>query len=400
MISNTAQRFHSLPIPLFVILWLVGWTLRVPVLAAPPLATRIGATYELEAAGIGALTMLPVVAIAFGAIPAAMIIARFGLKAAIVGGLLLMAATSSARGYAPSSTILFLMSVLMGLGVAVFQTALPAATRVWTPNHTALGSAIYLNGMMVGEMSGAGLTLPIVMPMAAGDWRLALVIWSVPIVLIALVSALARPPEGKGELSESASNKVHSTATLPRWSDRQIWRYGILLASSVVAFYVINSYAGAILEDRGETEGLAGVIFAYNATPLLASFTVLAVPKWIGRQQPIAVSAVIAVAGLAGFTFLSGWPSWLAALIAGFAASIELILLVSLPAFIAKGHAITRLSAGMTLIGYGMAFVLPLAGGWLAKRLDWLEMALIPSLVFMVIALFAVGKGQRFPEYE
>lgn len=81
---------------MFAILWLVGWTLRVPVLAAPPLATRIGDAYGLDTAGIGALTMLPVVAIAFGAVPAAMIIARFGLKAAIAGGLLVMGAASSA----------------------------------------------------------------------------------------------------------------------------------------------------------------------------------------------------------------------------------------------------------------------------------------------------------------
>jgi CP family cyanate transporter-like MFS transporter len=54
----------------------------------------------------------------------------------------------------------------------------------------------------------------------------------------------------------------------------------------------------------------------------------------------------------------------------------------------------------MTLIGYGIAFVLPLAGGWLAKRLDWLELALVPSLIFMLVALLVVGKERRYPKYE
>jgi CP family cyanate transporter-like MFS transporter len=89
----------------------------------------------------------------------------------------------------------------------------------------------------------------------------------------------------------------------------------------------------------------------------------------------------------------------MAALITGFAASVELILLVSLPAVIATGHAVTRLSAGMTLIGYGIAFILPLAGGMLAKHLNWLEFALIPSLVFMIAALAAAGRQRRFPAY-
>jgi CP family cyanate transporter-like MFS transporter len=144
---------------------------------------------------------------------------------------------------------------------------------------------------------------------------------------------------------------------------------------------------------------LAEFLFAYNATPLAASLAVLAAPGWIGRQRPIAVTAALSVAGLAGFTFLSGWASWMAALITGFAASVELILLVSLPAVIATGHAVTRLSAGMTLIGYGIAFILPLAGGMLAKHLNWLEFALIPSLVFMIAALAAAGRQRRFPAY-
>ena len=140
---------RSLPLGMFTILWLIGWTLRVPILAAPPLATRIADTFGFGETGIGALTMLPLVAVAFGAIPAAWLIARFGLRVSIAGGIAIMAFASIARGYVPSSALLFAVSILMGLGVAVFQTALPAAARTWTPSHAALGSAIYLNGMMV-----------------------------------------------------------------------------------------------------------------------------------------------------------------------------------------------------------------------------------------------------------
>ena len=393
------RRQQSLPIVMFVILWLIGWTLRVPVLAAPPLATRMADAFGLDAAGIGALTMLPVVAIAFGAIPAALIIGRFGLKTAIVGGVLLMALASMARGYAPSSVVLFVASVVMGLGVAVFQTALPSATRVWTPGHVALGNAVYLNGMMVGEMSGAGLTLPVVLPLAGGDWRMALLLWSVPIVVIAIAAALVRSPADEA-VAPADADCVSRATSFPRWNEAQVWQFGMLLAGSVVMFYIFNSYAAIILQDRGETEHLAWLLFAYNATPLLASFVVLAAPHWIGQRGPIAASAALSVVGLAGFAFLSGWASWLGALLTGFASSVELILLMSLPAAIAQGRAVTRLSAGMTLVGFGVAFVLPLAGGWLAKKVDWLEFALIPSLVFGVVVLLLVGRARRYPEYR
>ena len=156
--------------------------------------------------------MLPVVMVAAGAVPAAWIIARFGLRRAIVAGLLVMTAGSVGRGQVPSSTELFIVSAIMGLGVALFQTALPAATRVWTPTHVALGSAVYLNGMMLGELSGAGLTLPVVLPLAGGDWRMALVLWAIPILLITLLVAFVRLPK------PSSDNEPETAPLLPQYS--------------------------------------------------------------------------------------------------------------------------------------------------------------------------------------
>jgi CP family cyanate transporter-like MFS transporter len=288
----------------------------------------------------------------------------------------------------------------MGLGVAVFQTALPAATRVWTPTHVALGSAVYLNGMMLGELSGAGLTLPLVLPLAGGDWRFALILWAIPILLIAALVALVRLPIELSDTKDIESTCLAPNKSLPSWKDGRVWQYGLLLASSAVAFFAINAYSGTLLRARGETEALGGLLFAYNAMPLVASFIVLAVPKWIGLRAPIAVSAVLAAAGMAGFVLLDSWASWAAALVTGCASTVELILIVSLPPAIAKGIAVTRLSAGMTLVGFTIAFALTLVGGWFADITGWIEMALIPSLVFMIVALAALGRTAAYPGYE
>jgi CP family cyanate transporter-like MFS transporter len=77
-----------------------------------------------------------------------------------------------------------------------------------------------------------------------------------------------------------------------------------------------------------------------------------------------------------------------------------LILLVSLPPAIARDNAVTRLSAGMTLIGFSITFALTLIGGWFADSTGWIELALIPSLVFMIAALAALGRTVRYPNYE
>ena len=44
----------------------------------------------------------------------------------------------------------------MGLGVAMMQPSLPALLPRWLePKHLAIGSAIYMNGMLMGEFIGA-----------------------------------------------------------------------------------------------------------------------------------------------------------------------------------------------------------------------------------------------------
>ena len=383
---------------MLVALWLVGWALRVPILAAPPLAVEIGNSFGLGKAGIGALTMLPVMAVALGAIPAAWIISRYSLRRVIAGGVLIMAVASAARGYVPSASLLFACSLFMGLAVALFQTALPSATRVWTPKHIALGSAVYLNGMMLGETSGAGLTLPVVMPLAGGDWALAILFWSIPVVLIAALVAFM--PIANDTEENAPATSQNSQPTLPRLNDIHVWQYGLLLASSVVAFYVINAYCASVLTSRGEEYALEELIFAFNAMPLLASFVLLLAPNWVGLRAPLAIAAVFAALGLLGFIFTDGWLSWAGALVCGFAATIELILLVSLPPAIAKGIAVTRLSAGMSLLGFSLAFVCTLIGGYLADWFAWTELALMPALTFMLGALLMLGRQARYPEYR
>jgi CP family cyanate transporter-like MFS transporter len=110
----------------------------------------------------------------------------------------------------------------------------------------------------------------------------------------------------------------------------------------------------------------------------------------------LAVFTIIAALGLAGFVVLDGLMSWAAAVVAGLASTVQLILLVSIPAAIAKGLGVTRLSAGTTLVGYAIAFVLPVIGGWLAESAGETEMALLPALIFSFLMIPALGRDRRY----
>ena len=65
-------------LPVAVLLWLAGVYLRIPVLVAPPLAPFIGDELALTQALTGALTTLPILMLAIGAMPGSLAIARIG----------------------------------------------------------------------------------------------------------------------------------------------------------------------------------------------------------------------------------------------------------------------------------------------------------------------------------
>lgn len=88
---------------ILALLWFAGLYLRIPILLAPPLAPRISADLGLSQAATGALTTLPVLMLALGAILGSLIVARLGARNAVVAGLALAAVASMARGMAPPS---------------------------------------------------------------------------------------------------------------------------------------------------------------------------------------------------------------------------------------------------------------------------------------------------------
>ena len=142
-------------IGILCLLWATGLFLRIPVLAVSPLAGQIADDLNLSTTSTGALTILPVVVLALAAPLAIWVIARIGPARTIAAGLALSAILSASRGWSSSAAVLFAASIGMGTGIALFQTALPSAVRGWLPRHAGLGSAVYLNGMMVGELVGA-----------------------------------------------------------------------------------------------------------------------------------------------------------------------------------------------------------------------------------------------------
>jgi len=379
----------SLPWGALSLLWLVGLYMRLPILIAPPLAGEIAEALSLGSAAVGALTTVPYVVLALSMMLAVRFARRIGMLRALTLALAVVALGSGARGLTLSAPVLFTASVVMGLGLAVMQVTVPALLRDWTPSHLGLGSAIYLNGMTVGELLGAGGTRPVVLTLAGDSWQMALLLWSLPaLVIVVLLAVRLRKSSRRGK-GAAVSEAVPSRSLSLR--SARVWLMGVPLAASIGLFMGTNAYLSSILEARGEAELLTLALLFYNASPLAASLVMLwRGRRWITRRRPLGIFAALGVLGLLGFLGMEGWPALIALVISGFGITLELTLIMALPPCLERGEAVASLTAGMSFVGYSMAFVMPMIGGWLAEAFSHESLALWPMLLFATLSLVAV----------
>src|SRR6202049_5009528 len=177
-----------------LLLWLGGIDLRLTLLAVPPVIPLIHHELHLDEKAVGALVALPVLLLGTAAVPGSLLIAKLGVRGALVAGLGMVALFGAVRGVGPSTTVLFSATFLMGVGVAVCQPAFPSLVRDWFPARIAIATAVYSNGVLLGDPLPVSLTPPVaVLPLAHGDWRWALALWSIVVIVSAVAIAIAAP---------------------------------------------------------------------------------------------------------------------------------------------------------------------------------------------------------------
>ena len=178
-------------------LWFGGAALRVTLLAIPPLLPLIGDDLHLSATGVALLTGFPILMLACAALLGPLLIARLGARKSIFACLLLTAAAASLRSLAPTPLALDVATLAMGAGIAAAQPAMAALVRGWMPNRVGFGTAVYTNGLLIGEILPAAMTGPLVLPLVGGDWRWALLVWSLPVFAIAALFAGSDTSRGR-----------------------------------------------------------------------------------------------------------------------------------------------------------------------------------------------------------
>ena len=348
----------ALLIPL-VLLWLSGAALRMAVLAVPPLLPLIHADLNLSETEIGTLAGLPALLFASAAVPGALVIARFGAKAALIAGLVVTALASAARAAAADAAMLFAATMVMAGGIAMMQPALPPLVRAWLPDRIGFATAVYTNGLLLGEIIAVSLTLPLVLPLAGGSWRIAIALWGLPTLLIALAVALwgARAPAAQ-------AGEARRPRWWPNWRDARIWRLGLLFGSVNSIYFATNAFLPEYLTHAGAAEHIGSALTALNFGQLPASLLMLGLTgRLLARPWAYGLAGLLCLAGILGIMLMSGpWVVFWAGLI-GFADAVAFVLILALPPLLSAPDDTHRTAAGMFTISYSCAVAIPIIGG-------------------------------------
>ena len=370
------------------LLWLAGVGLRMTILAVPPVISLIQSDLRLSGTEIGILSGLPMILFAIAALPGSLLIARFGAVPTLVTGLLVAGIASSLRGAILDVIALYAATVVMSAGIAVMQPALPPLVRRWLPGRVGFGTAVYTNGLLVGETLVVMLTIPLVLPLVDGSWRWALALWGLPLVLIAILIATRRRRRRWRRLRPRAGR-----SWWPDWSNKLIWQGGLLIGSINSAFFCSNAFLPGHLTSAGRPDLIVATLTALNFGPIPASFALLALAGRLERRAwPFVLCGGLMLLCVAGMAMTASPWTVLYAGVLGFVGAVVLTLGLTLPPLLTAPSEVARMSAAMFTVSYSEALLVSVVSGAAWDVSGSPRFAFLPIAISVLPLLFVPAK--------
>lgn len=161
---------------------------------------------------------------------------------------------------------------------------MPSTVRLWMPQRIALATAVYANGLLMGEILPVSLTMPFVLPVV-GDWRGVFLFWSVPVAAMVVLLPPMRPAGADAPPPQEAPRRWW-----PDWNDALIWKLGLILGSVNALYFGVNAFIPDYLTATGRGEWINAALTALNVGQILA-LGAAAVRGRAARRQGVVLRA-------------------------------------------------------------------------------------------------------------
>ena len=385
--SQDGHQAAGLARPL-ALLFIAGVAMRMTLLVMPPVIPLVHEELHMSETQVGLLVGLPLAVFAVAAVPGSLLIARIGATLAVALGMAIAAIAGGARAAAVDTWTLYAAAIVSGFGVAIMQPGMPTLVRDWLPKRIAFGTIAYSAGMLMGATFPAVFTIAYVLPAIGGSWRLDVVLWAVPALLMAPVFFLSSPKTRGGHDAAAATNRLW----WPDWKDPVVWVLGFTFASNNSPYFVTSAFLGDYLVTLGKPELLGSALGWLNGSQIVAlAVLVLTANRLHMRAWPFLVFGPIMLAAFLVIIFIHSSIAIVAATaVLGIAAAVTMTAILALPAFLSRPGDVPRTAAGMFTVSYTCAIIIPTICGalWDATGKPWT--AFVP-LCICAVALTVLG---------
>jgi MFS transporter, CP family, cyanate transporter len=359
------------------LLWLAGNGMRMTILAVPPLIPLIHRDLDMSETEVGILAGLPVVLFACAAVPGSLLIARFGAVTTVIAGLLITALGTALRGAAANVLALYAATIVTGFGVAVMHPSMPPLARSWMPDRIGFATAVYANGLLIGEILPVVLMLPVVLPLVGGSWRFGFAFWAVPCIAIAVIILAAAPRQAVKDVSHHR--------WWPDWNSGLLWRLGLVLGGANASYFTTNHFLPDYLNQTGHEDLVGPALVILNAAQLPGAFLLLwFAGRFARRSASYVCLGVMILLGAFGIILGNGPVILASAGLIGVSTALVLILALALPPLLSRQEDVPRMAAGMFTISYSCAVIVPMLSG-----IAW-DLTGIPAAAFVPMALITL----------
>lgn len=382
--SSPAQLRGGAAVLAAVGIMLVAANLRPPVVSVAPLIDVIRADLGFSSATAGLLTTLPVLFFGLTAPIAPRLAARFGIERTVLAALLLLIGGIALR-YVSSPAALFAGSAVLGAAIGICNVVLPALIKRDFAHRSGLMTGLYSMTLSGGAAVAAAAMIPIDDALA-GDWRLSLLVWGLPVVL---ATALWLP-----QLRRKHVLRV-TAPSASVWRDPIAWAITVYMACQSLIFYTFSAWLPQYLVDRCDTAAHAGTVLALGQVAALVMSLVAPIIAGRFADQRLVTLAFLATCavGFAGLIFTdSATLLWVCLITMGPGGAISLALLFMV--LRASSTKQTGQVSGMAQsVGYVLAAAGPIAigaihdasGSW-ELAFGVLALALVPQALATLVA--------------
>jgi MFS transporter, CP family, cyanate transporter len=387
----------------YALLFLTGINLRSVILAVPPVLPLIKHDLNLSYTATGLLTSMPILIMGATAWSSGLLVERIGGRNAVTWGLLLLAGGSLLRALWPGAFPLFLFTVLLSLGIALTQTTIPVLVRRWFPTHIGLATALFTDGLIIGETLGAGATVPLMTGfLGKGAWVATFVFWGLPVVVLLIFWLWLAPTTSPQQAPLPSIPKAHTTPdkVLPAPKTEtsvNTFHLGFLLGGGSLIYFTMNSWIASYNQAIQHSNLTPLALTILNAAQIPSSLLVTVfAQRMTGRRWPFILAGSVCIAAMLAWIFTPGSLEYLWAALLGASSALVFTLALALPALLAAPGKIARLTGATLSIGYSTAFIGPFIGGGLWDIFNLPALAFLPVFLASILLIFL---GTFLPVY-